>query len=757
MAFPLDAFPATKHLALIGNFLPRKCGIATYTSDLHDALKHRFPDMRVDVYAMDDRPGAYDYPPEVVRAIAENDRRAYLDAARAIEASGAQAVWLQHEYGIFGGPAGELILALLDRVSAPLIVTLHTVLERPNPDERRVLEALLRRAARVVVMAERGRDILSRVYGADSRKVVMIPHGVPDRPLVEPDAIKPRFGWQARKVVLTFGLLAPGKGIETLIEALPAIVAAEPRTLYVLVGATHPNLVAHEGEAYRDRLKAQAAELGVEANIAFVDRFVEQEELLDQLQAADVYVTPYINPAQITSGTLSYAVGVGKAVVSTPYVHASEILDDDHGRLVPFGDSAALAEAISGLLADDGERRRLSERAYARGRTMIWPRIAEAAMAEIDAILATKPRRLTRSAMPLKPLAPNLAAVERMSDSTGMLQHAIYSVPDRQHGYCIDDNARALMLVTAMADLPDEVRDRWTTIYASFVQHAWNADVGRFRNFMNFDRTWCEDAGSEDSNGRTLWALGVVARDARIVKHRDWAGSTFDMAADMAFELGSPRAQAFAMLGAAAMLEAHPEHAVARRIVTRFGDELMALLETTRRPEWSWFEIVLAYDNARLPEALIRGGEVLGRDDMIARGLETLEWIVERQTSPEGRFRAVGTESFGRPYAEPAAFDQQPLEAQATIDACAAAFAVTRDRRWIEEAERAYRWFLGVNDLDLPLVSPQDGGCFDGLMPHGLNRNQGAESILALQLASCAISALSKQGGTVAGAERAVA
>jgi hypothetical protein len=388
---------------------------------------------------------------------------------------------------------------------------------------------------------------------------------------------------------------------------------------------------------------------------------------------------------------------------------------------------------------------------------MIWPRIAEAAMAEIDAILATKPRRLTRSAMPLKPLAPNLAAVERMSDSTGMLQHAIYSVPDRQHGYCIDDNARALMLVTAMADLPDEVRDRWTTIYASFVQHAWNADVGRFRNFMNFDRTWCEDAGSEDSNGRTLWALGVVARDARIVKHRDWAGSTFDMAADMAFELGSPRAQAFAMLGAAAMLEAHPEHAVARRIVTRFGDELMALLETTRRPEWSWFEIVLAYDNARLPEALIRAGEALGRDDMIARGLETLGWIAAQQTSPEGRFRAIGTESFGRAYVEPAAFDQQPLEAQATIDACAAAFAVTSDRRWIVEAERAYRWFLGFNDLDLPLASPQDGGCFDGLMPHGLNRNQGAESILALQLASCAISALSKQGGTVAGAERAVA
>jgi hypothetical protein len=274
---------------------------------------------------------------------------------------------------------------------------------------------------------------------------------------------------------------------------------------------------------------------------------------------------------------------------------------------------------------------------------------------------------------------------------------------------------------------------------------------------MSFNRTWCEEAGSEDSNGRTLWALGTVARDARIVKLRDWAGSMFDTTAEMALELGSPRAQAFAMLGAAAMLDAHPEHDLARRILVRFGESLMALLEATRRPEWSWFEIVLAYDNARLPGALIRAGEALGRDDMIARGIETLDWIVGRQTSPEGRFRAVGTESFGLAFAEPAGFDQQPLEAQATIDACATAFAVTRDRRWIVEAERAYRWFFGVNDLDLPLASPQDGGCFDGLMPHGLNRNQGAESILALQMASCAISTLSKQAGTVAGADRAVA
>jgi glycosyltransferase involved in cell wall biosynthesis len=733
-----------KHLALIGNFLPRKCGLATYTTDTYHALKQRYPELRVDVYAMDDHPGRYDYPAAVTAAIPQNERAAYVETARAIEASGAEALWIQHEYGIYGGAAGDFLLALVDRLSIPVITTLHTVLEKPSADERRVMEALLRRSARVIVMAERGRDILKRVHGADDKKIVMIPHGVPDRAFADPDLFKARFGWEGREVILTFGLLAPNKGIETMIAALPQIVAEHPRAHYVVLGATHPNLVAHEGEAYRDRLKALAAEKGVAEHLEFIDAFVEHDELIDYLQAADLYVTPYSNPAQITSGTLSYAVGVGKPVVSTPYVHATEILADDHGVLVDFGDSAAFARELGRLLGDRDARLALAHRAYSRGRTMLWPRLAEAAMAEFSAIRGSQPRRFAKATAELAPLKPDLAAVERMSDLTGMLQHSIYSVPDRRHGYCIDDNARALILMSKIDGIDETLRDKWTSVYASFVQYAWNADARRFRNFMNFDRTWCEDVGSEDSNGRALWALGVTARDARAQKHRDWASMWFDATASVALELQAPRAHAFAMLGAAAMIEAHPGHSLSLTILTRYGEELIALLEKSRRPAWQWFEIVLAYDNARLPEALLRAGEVLGRQDFIDVGIETLGWIVERQTSPEGRFRAVGTESFGRAYADPLPFDQQPLEAQATVDACVAAHEVTGDARWHEEAMRAYRWYLGANDLELPLATAQDGGCFDGLSPSGLNRNQGAESILALQLANCAISALSK-------------
>ena len=747
---------AVEHIALIGNFLPRKCGIATYTTDTYTALADRYPDLKVDVWAMDDHPGRYAYPPEVTGTIAEGDRMGYIAAARAIEESGAQAIWLQHEYGIFGGAAGEYILSLLDRSTLPLIVTLHTVLEKPNVDERRVMEALLRRASKVIVMAERGREILTRVYGANRRSLAMIPHGVPDRPFVDAETLKPRFGWEGRNVILTFGLLAPSKGIETLIEAMPAIVAEHPRALYVVLGSTHPNLVAREGEAYRERLVALANSLGVGDNVRFIDTFFEHDELIDYIQSADIYATPYGNPAQITSGTLSYAVGVGKAVVSTPYVHATEILADGHGVLVDFHDSAAFAREINGLLGSDRDRLRLSERAYARGRTMIWSKLAERAMEELAAAVAAKPRRLAvKKAVTV--LQPDIGAVERMSDATGMLQHSIYSVPDRRHGYCIDDNARALMLMSAVPDVDEVTRDRWTTIFASFVQYAWNPDKRRFRNFMNFDRTWCEETGSEDSNGRALWALGVTARDARVQKHRDWAVALFNDSASMALELESPRAQAFAMLGAAAMLEVHPGHDLSCTILRRFADEHLKLLAEYRRPEWRWFEIVLAYDNARLPEALIRAGRALGRGDLVQCGLDTLDWIVGMQTSPEGRFRAIGTESFGRAYEGPLPFDQQPLEAQATVDACCAAFDATGEQRWFDEAERAYRWYLGANDLDLPLATAQDGGCFDGLMPTGLNRNQGAESILALQMASCAISALGKRAKAVAGTGRAAA
>jgi glycosyltransferase involved in cell wall biosynthesis len=719
-----------RHLALIGNSLPRKCGIATFTSHVADALRKRFPGMALDHYAIDDGSGV-EYPPEI-RTIAADDPASFRDAAERIQQSGAKAVWLQHEFGIFGGQAGSNILELISHIDLPLVVTLHTVLDQPSEAQETVLRRVLDRADEVIVMAPRGAEILRRHYGVPADRIEVIPHGVPDRALREPDELKQRFGWQDRKVLMTFGLLAPDKGIRHMIEAMPAIAEANPDVLYVIVGATHPNLVRDQGEAHREMLVERARELGVEDYVRFVDAFVEQEELLDMLQASDIYVTPYLNMAQVTSGTLSYAVAVGKPVISTPYVHARDILADDHGVLVPPGDAPALADAAIALLSDERRRDSLSRAAYERGRTMLWPQVVERALAPLA----------KRTAEPLSPRVVHRAAplpldaVNRMSDAVGMLQHAVYSVPDRDHGYCIDDNARALIMAVLRGGAE---ASRLATRYAAFVQHGWNPDINRFRNFMGFDRRWLEESGSDDSNGRTLWALGIAAARSSDRGLRDWAKALFGVAAPHVAELPAPRTRAFAALGGHAMLEVVPDHQLARSLLGASGEQLMAMHDRTSRHGWNWFEAELTYDNGRLPEALIRAGMALSKPMMIERGLSTLRWLIDHQTGPRGTFRPVGCNGFGRPYAPSLAFDQQPVEAACTIAACAAAYEATGHDEWHAHARHAFGWFFGDNDAGVPLADASDGGCFDGLMATGINRNQGAESILSLHLAALAM------------------
>ncbi len=745
-------------IALLGNHSPRRCGIATFTDDFAQALRRSFPDIAVDIYAMNDPGAAYDYPPQVVHSIEEDNPIAYSDAARAISVSGADLLWVQHEYGIFGGAAGGYLLRLLDRITIPVVVTLHTVLTGPDEDQRRVLEAVARRASRIVVMAERGKAILTEVHGIAADKIVVIPHGIVDRPLQETAPFKARFGLEGRKTILTFGLLSPNKGIETMIRALPAIAAAEPETMYTVLGATHPHLVAREGEKYREELIELARTLGVSRHVRFVDGFVEVDELLDWLSAADLYVTPYLNAAQITSGTLSCAVGLGKPVISTRYWHAEELLADGVGALVGFNDPGAFAARVIALLSDDGLRETMRAKAYARGRSMTWASVAEQAVALARAVVAApdEPVRLPKRAArtDLTP-RPSLQAVRRMSDSCGIFQHSIFSVPDRAHGYCLDDNARALMLVHRVGEdgaegTSAEEVDRLVATYCSFIQDAWNAEVGRFRNFMSYERAWLENVGSDDSFGRGLWAIGITAAEAARPDIRAWAVHLFEQVASRAKELDASRAAAFNILGADALLGAHPGHAQAMALVDTLSRRLLDRLRGARRAGWTWFEDVLAYDNARLPEALLRAGRRLDDKAMIDEGLRALEWLDAMHTSEEGHFRAVGTESFGRPHRPPLPFDQQPLEAWATIEAAEVAYAVTGEARWLTAARQAFHWYLGGNDLGVQMATLKDGGCYDGLMPDRANLNQGAESVLAFQLAQCAMLRISALESTTA-------
>ncbi|HEV2818666.1 MAG TPA: glycosyltransferase family 4 protein [Allosphingosinicella sp.] len=392
-------------IALIGNALPRRCGLATYTSHVFEALRDRYPALKVDYYAMNDPGGWYDYPSSVTGVIREEALDDYLRTARRIEASGAELVWVQHEFGIFGGPAGSRLLPLLERLTVPIAIALHSVLDQPSADQRAVMDRLIRLSDRLIVMAEKGRSILRAVYGAPDHKIAVIPHGVPDRPYCPPALAKPAFGLAGRKVLLTFGLLSPNKGIETMIEAMPAILADHPDTDYVIAGATHPHLLARDGELYRNSLKRRAERLGVGARLRWIDRFLDQESLLDLIAAADIYVTPYLDLTQITSGTLSYAVALGKPVVSTPYHHAAEIIGPDNGILADAGDADAFAAAVSRLLGDDALRERMARNAYGRGRAMVWRRNVEATMAEFAACLRAPFATETAAAGPLEACA----------------------------------------------------------------------------------------------------------------------------------------------------------------------------------------------------------------------------------------------------------------------------------------------------------------------------------------------------------------
>lgn len=735
-----DARPC--HVVLVGNFPPRRCGIATFTRDVYESVIGADPRTRCDVVAVSDGAAVYDYPSAVTHQIRQDDIEDYARAAQAIAASKPDMLCLQHEFGIFGGPSGEHVLTLLYGAPCPVVTTLHTVLPNPTSSQRRVMAALIARSARLIVMAEKGKQLLMANYDVAAAKIVVVPHGAPDHPFVDSEGFKADLGLDGSEVLLTFGLLSPNKGIEAVIHAMPAIRAKRPNATYVVLGATHPHLIASEGEAYRERLYDLADECGVRDAVKFINQYVDHETLVNYLAAADIYVTPYLNEAQITSGTLSYAVALGKPVISTPYWHATELLANGVGFLVDFNDSEAFAANAIRLLSDDPLRTQVRRAAYAVGRAMIWSRVAERYLAIFSRVRAQPPVRARQSfSLP----QPSVLGIAQMSDHCGILQHSSYGVADRHHGYCVDDNARGLMVMNRLEAMGRAgVGEHLTRSYAAFINHAWNPARGRFRNFMSYDRHWLEELGSEDSLGRSFHALGDTAEHTSHTDLKYWAESLAQAVMPYLGTITAPRARAFVSLGLKSLLVARPDFPNAATLLATFAADLVERLRSHRQPGWIWFERYIAYDNARVPEALIQAGMLLRRPAIVDAGLDALSWLCALQSAPNGLFRAIGSVGIGHRVVVAPPFDQQPLEAAATIDACAAAFDATGDEDWIREARRAYDWFLGGNDTGASLADPARGLCYDGLTPERINRNHGAESILSFQLATCAMHALSR-------------
>jgi len=727
-------------IAFIGNYLPRQCGIATFTTDLCEAVATAYAGTTCIALPVNDIEAGYAYPPRVRFELTEKDIDSYHRAADFLNINNVDLVCLQHEYGIYGGRAGGNILALLRELRMPIVTTLHSILRDPDPDQRRVLEQVAALSDRLVVMSKRGVEFLQEIYGVSPEKIDLIPHGIPDVPFVDPSFHKDLFGVEGKIVLLSFGLLSPNKGIENVIAALPAIVERYPNVVYIILGVTHPQVVRNEGETYRLSLQWMAEEKGVEGNVIFYNRFVSLEELVQFISAADIYVTPYRDPAQITSGTLAYTIGAGKAVISTPYWYAEEMLAEERGVLVPFGDPAALAEQVINLLDNETERHAMRKRAYLFGREMVWPNVARCYVASFERARAER-RHFTPPGFPAKALDKHLGELpplkldhlHRLTDETGMFQHATFTIPNYREGYTTDDNARALMVSALLEELGNSDARKLASRYLAFIWYAFNAETGRFRNFMDYQRNWLEDCGSDDSHGRALWALGVVLGRSNTPAFHSMAGSVFEQALPAILGTTSPRAWAFALAGIHEYLERFAGDRRASRVREELAGRILSLYQQHRSDEWPWYEDGLSYCNAALPHALLVSGKSIPDDAMTQAGLESLSWLADLQRADVegGHFVPIGSNGFYQQGGERARFDQQPVEAQAMVSACLEAYRITGDKRWRNEARRAFEWFVGRNDLNLPIYDATTGGCRDGLHPERPNENQGAESTLA--------------------------
>jgi glycosyltransferase involved in cell wall biosynthesis len=725
-------------VAFLGNYLPRRCGIATFTHDLRNAVAAAYPGTKCIVIAMNDLAHGYAYPEDVKFTIAEQEPVDYLRAADWVNASDVDVVCVQHEYGIFGGPCGALVLNFLRALRVPVVTTLHTILQEPNVEQRRILEAIIQLSARVVTMAEVGRRMLQQVYKADPEKVVLVLHGIPEMEgIVDGDKIKEELGLADKRVVLTFGLLSPNKGIEYAIRAMAQVVKKVPNALYIVLGQTHPALIREHGEAYRNSLEWLAKDLDLMANVRFVNTFVELPLLMRYIAACDIYLTPYLHEAQITSGALSYAFGMGTAVVSTPYWHATELLANGRGRIVPFRDSDRIAQEVGALLADDEMRRALKAGAYDFGRTMTWKKSAERYMAAFEDGLH---EALQQPALVLpSPEHSSLPDLKydhllRMTDSTGLLQHAAFSLPDFRHGYCTDDNARALILIARLKSQAQmtPALEHAATAYACFLNYAYCASTKQFRNFMSYSRSWMEEFGSEDSNGRAMQALGACVRFGLF---SEWAGTRFVETVEVTARFRSLRANASLLLGIHDFLIARSDATVVR-VRAELAERLFSTLQQHRKDgsNWTWFEDILSYENALLPHAVLLVGDDLGRKDMVDAGLDALEWLMLQQIAPDGTFAPIGNEQWFVRGGRRSRFDQQPLEAGSSASACLCAARVSGQQEWRAYAYAAFNWFMGGNVLGMPLYNAQTGGCRDGLHADRPNQNEGAESLLAFML-----------------------
>lgn len=726
-------------IAYISTYPPRECGIATFNHNLLRAIGFDKTAVSEDSYvvAMNDSEhlDTYEYPPEVKYKIRQENQKDYIRAADYINTSFVDACVMQHEFGIYGGENGVYILPLIARLQKPLVTILHTVLKDPGFMQLTIIREIAKYSSRIVVMSHRAVGFLTSIYGIPFNKIQLIEHGVPDLEPKAQNPVKESLAFKNRKVLFTFGLISRNKGLETVVQALPAIVAKNPDVMYVVLGTTHPGVIRNFGEEYRESLKKLARQLKVEDNLTFINKFVSEEQLFDYLTACDMYITPYLNEAQITSGTLSYAIGAGAAVISTPYWHAQELLAENRGKLFDFKDAEALAGIVNELFEDTKKLSQLKANAYEYGLHLRWPSTGQVFIDVLDeAIYKSLAEKEDNNKQIIDPDAVpsfSLAHIQRLTDDTGIVQHAKYGIPNLKEGYCLDDNARALILaILAYQQTKSKVALELLPIYLSYIQYM-QCDDGNFRNFLSFTREYLDEVGSEDSFGRTIWALGHLINNAPNNSYREFATELFHKSVPHFKNLKHLRGIANTMIGLSSFLKANPGNEVIRYEFDQLAASLKAAYLANQNGHWNWFEEKMTYDNAILPLALLCHYQTTKDEESLDIALETMEYLSQR-TLIQGYLSPVGNDGWlydnGEEMAE---YDQQAIETMAMVLMYFKAYEITHDLTYIKQMYLCYQWFLGENSLKLPLYDHETKGCGDGLQRHGVNRNQGAESTLA--------------------------
>jgi len=723
-------------IAYIGTYPPRECGIGTFTMNLYKSMVMNNITTKDPVegfiVAINDHSQTYDYPEEVKLTIRQEHQRDYLEAVKFINLSGADICVLEHEFGIFGGQNGIYILPLLHRLEIPLIVTLHTIVKAPSYNEKAVLQEICKMATKIVVMSHKAIEFLTTIYTVEKRKIEYIEHGVPDIQFNQAQS-KKEFHLENKKILSTFGFISRNKGIETVIKALPKVIKKFPEVLYMVLGKTHPNVLRYSGEEYRIYLQHLVRNLNLSQHVFFLNEFINQKELFKYLSASDIYITPYLNEAQITSGTLSYAIGVGSAVVSTPYWHASELLADGRGRLFNFNDSDELSTIFSELLDNPEVLKDLRKKAYEYGRTITWPKSGDKYVALAEKILTTRPEAFVEKEITIDPLILpkfSLAHIKRLTDDTGIIQHAKFGIPNLKEGYCLDDNARALLMVLmAYRQKKDTLALDLAPIYLSYIHYMQNKN-GTFRNFLSFSRNFLDEVGSEDSFGRTIWALGYLLANAPNDAYYQTGKLIFFDASQNFEKLQSIRGIANTIVGISYYLRSNPADDSMTERLRNLARKLIKHYEENSTSDWKWFEPLLAYDNAILPLALLHSAEILKDDKITETALETMNFLTEI-TLKDGYLSIIGNEKWYKKDGERSMFAQQPVDALAMVLMYHQAFHLTKDKEYLNKLFASFMWFLGENDLRMSLFDFETKGCCDGFENYGVNRNQGAESSLA--------------------------